>query len=157
MLTSDEAALFPLPRLRGEGNKAASLEAICKFMPISNLYGSGNTRWLEFFGTAKCRENNWAVQFQRTFIYINYLVYDWVIPPCIKKLYKIWNWKWQTDDGLSRLYPVISLVHTRMGNFGFFHYITGYNKLLHFAFYKYCERFNVKRRVAECVVTTVTV
>ena len=88
MLTSDEAALFPLPRLRGEGNKAASLEAICKFMPISNLYGSGNSRWLEFFGTAKCRENNCAVLFQRTFIYINYLVRDWVIPLVLKNCIK---------------------------------------------------------------------
>ena len=94
MLASDAAALFPLPRVprertRGEGNKATALEATCKFMPISNLYGSGNTRWLEFFGAAKCRENNYVVLFQRTFICINYLVRDWVISPCIKTFGKI--------------------------------------------------------------------
>ena len=27
-----------------------------------------------------------------------------------------------------------------------------YDKLLHFAFFKHCERFNVKKRVVECVV-----
>ena len=34
----------------------------------------------------------------------------------------------------------------------FFKYNGLYDKLLHFAFFKHCERFNVNKRVAECVV-----
>ena len=34
---------------RGEGNKEASLEATCKFMPISSLSGSGSKRVLQDF------------------------------------------------------------------------------------------------------------
>ena len=34
----------------------------------------------------------------------------------------------------------------------FFQYNGLYDKLLRFAFFIHCERFNVKKRVAECVV-----
>ena len=77
----------PWEGTRGEGNKAAALEATCTFIPIPSMSGSGihvGSNWLEQQNVEK--QLRIAVP---TYHLHNLKVREWVISLCIKTFGKI--------------------------------------------------------------------